>query len=127
MRYAKYFDKDLYSKWHRRFENVAMIDIDAVEICQNKGCWQPLALIETVYDTGNYKKYTNSMRWLGKAANLPCFLVFYKKMTQGMLEFKVQRLSTLYEPLIAMSEEEWVGILRDIQEQHQKVCKYAKD
>ena len=127
MRFAKYFDKDLYSKWHRQFEKIAMIDIDSVEICQNKGCWQPLALIETVYDTGNYKKYTNSMRWLGKVANLPCFLVFYKKMTQGMLEFKVQRLSTLYEPLIAMSQEEWVGILRDIQEQHQKVCKYAKD
>ena len=125
MRYAKHFDKDLYSKWHRTFEKIAMIDIDSVEICQNKGCWQPLALIETVYDTGNYKKYTNSMRWLGKAANLPCFLVFYKKMTQGMLEFKVQRLSTLYEPLIAMSEEEWVAVLRDIQEQHQKVCKHG--
>jgi len=126
MRYAKHFDKDLYSKWHRRFENVAMIDIDAVEICQNKGCWQPLALIETVYDTGNYKKYTNSMSWLGKAANLPCFLVFYKKMNEDSLEFKVQRLSTLYDPLIAMSEEEWVAILRDIQQEHQKVCKHAK-
>ena len=29
-----------------------MVDVDSVEICQNKGCWKPLALIETVYDTG---------------------------------------------------------------------------
>mgnify|MGYP005715006945 FL=1 len=45
MRYAKYFDKDLYSKWHRTIDNLAMVDIDSVEVCQNKGCWQPLALI----------------------------------------------------------------------------------
>ena len=24
MRYAKYFDKDLYSKWHRTIDNLAM-------------------------------------------------------------------------------------------------------
>ena len=71
MRYAKHFDKDLYSKWHRKYEGIAMCDIDSVEICRNKGCWQPLALIEHVYDTGNYKKYTNVIKSLGKAANLP--------------------------------------------------------
>ena len=55
-RHAKYFDKDLYSKWHRKYDGIAMIDIDAVEICQNKGCWKPLAVIEHLYDTGSDKK-----------------------------------------------------------------------
>ena len=104
-----------------------MVDIDSVEICRNKGCWQPLALIEHVYDTGNYKKYTNVIKSLGKAANLPVFLVFYKKTTHDSLTFKVQRLSTTNGRLIAMSEQEWVSVLRDLQDQHKKVCKYDKD
>jgi len=38
MRFAKYFDKDLYSKWHRLWNGIAMCDVDSVEICKNKGC-----------------------------------------------------------------------------------------
>jgi len=33
-----------------------MCDVDSVEICQNKGCWYPLAIIEHLYDTGSTKK-----------------------------------------------------------------------
>ena len=51
MRHAKYFDKDLYSKFHRKYDGIAMCDVDSVEICQNKGCWYPLAIIEHLYDT----------------------------------------------------------------------------
>jgi len=40
MRHAKYFDKDLYSTFHRKYDGIAMIDIDAVEVCKNKGCWK---------------------------------------------------------------------------------------
>ena len=54
-------------------------------------------------------------------------LLFYKKTTQDSLTFKVQRLSTTNGPLNAMSEEEWVSVLRDLQDQHKKVCKYDKD
>jgi hypothetical protein len=50
MRHAKYFDKDLYSKWHRLHDGIAMCDVDSVEICMNKGCWKPLAIIEHLYD-----------------------------------------------------------------------------
>ena len=78
MRYAKHFDKDLYSRWHRKYESIAMVDVDSVECCYNKGCWQPLALIETVYDTGNYVKYTNVTRWIAKSCHIPAYLVFYK-------------------------------------------------
>ena len=56
MRQAKYFDKDLYSKFHRKHDGIAMCDVDSVEICQNKGCWYPLAIIEHLYDTGSTKK-----------------------------------------------------------------------
>ena len=60
MRFAIYFDKDLYSRWHRLWDGIAMCDIDSVEICKNKGCWKPLAIIEHLYDTGSdKKKYTN--------------------------------------------------------------------
>lgn len=126
MRYAKYFDKDLYSKWHRTIDNLAMVDIDSVEICKNKGCWKPLALIEHVYDTGNYVKYTNVIKALGKSANLPVFLVFYKKTTQDSLTFKVQRLSTTNGRLIAMSEQEWVSVLLDLHDHHLTNCKSNK-
>jgi len=82
MRDAKYYDKDLYSKWHRRFDNIAMCDVDSVEICQNKGCWKPLAIIEHLYDTGsNKKKYKTIVEHIGKALNVPVFLVYYKKLT----------------------------------------------
>ena len=127
MRYAKHFDKDLYSRWHRKYERIAMVDVDSVECCYNKGCWQPLALIETVYDTGNYVKYTNVTRWIAKSCHIPAYLVFYKKSTQDSLEFKVRRVDIPNAPLIAMSEGEWVSVLRSLQDQHQKVCKYAKN
>ena len=127
MRYAKHFDKDLYSRWHRKYERIAMVDVDSVECCYNKGCWQPLALIETVYDTGNYVKYTNVTRWIAKSCHIPAYLVFYKKSTQDSLEFKVRRVDIPNAPLIAMSEGEWVSVLRFLQDQHQKVCNYAKN
>ena len=61
MRFAKYFDKDLYSKWHRLWNGIAMCDVDSVEICKNKGCWKPLAIIEHLYDNGSdKKKHTNT-------------------------------------------------------------------
>jgi hypothetical protein len=56
MRHAKYFDKDLYSKWHRLHDGIAMCDVDSVEICMNKGCWKPLAIIEHLYDLNQTKK-----------------------------------------------------------------------
>ena len=56
MRFAKYFDKDLYSKWHRLWDGIAMCDVDSVEICGNKGCWKPLAIIEHLFDTNSDKK-----------------------------------------------------------------------
>jgi len=127
MRHAKYFDKDLYSKFHRKYDGIAMIDIDSVEICLNKGCWKVLAIIEHLYDTGsNKKKYTNIVEQIGQALNVPVFLVYYKESTHSSLTFRVAQVHPIRTPLNTHCETEWVDILRSIQLKHQEVCKYAK-
>jgi len=103
MRHAKYFDKDLYSTFHRKYDGIAMIDIDSVEICHNKGCWKVLAVIEHLYDTNSdKKKYTNIVEEIGKSLNVPVFLVYYKEATTDTLSFRV------------------------IHSKHEKVCTHAK-
>ena len=127
MRQAKYFDKDLYSKFHRKHDGIAMIDIDSVEICQRKGCWRVLAVIEHLYDTGSTKKkYTNIVEEIGRALNVPVFLVYYKETTTDTLMFRVAQKYPISTPLNTHCETEWVDILRSIQLKHQEVCKYAK-
>jgi len=127
MRNAKYFDKDLYSKWHRKYDGIAMCDVDSVEICRNKGCWKPLAIIEHLFDTNSdKKKYTNIVEQIGQALKVPVFLVYYKKTTRDSLTFRVAQKSPISTRLNTHSEAEWVDILRQIQAKHQKVCMYAK-
>ena len=126
-RYAKYFDKDLYSKWHRKWDFIAMVDVDSVEICQNKGCWKPLAIIEHIYDTGSTKKkYTNIVEQIGQALKVPVFLVYYKESTTDSLIFRVAQKYPISVPLKAMNEQEWVGVLYHLQAKHQKVCNHRK-
>lgn len=127
MRQAKYFDKDLYSKFHRKHDGIAMIDIDSVEICQRKGCWKVLAIIEHLYDVNQTKKkYTNIVEEIGRALNVPVFLVYYKESTTDTLIFRVSQLYPIRTRLNTHCETEWVDILRSIQLKHQEVCKYAK-
>ena len=118
---------DFYSEWHRnKCQEIAYIDIDSVPICINKPCWQPLAVIETVYDTGrNYKKYTNVVEYIAKGLNIPCFLLYYKPIpSSDSLEFKVQRLYPFKSDLNPILEEEWYYEMLKLQIEHDKVCKY---
>ena len=125
MRFAKYFDKDLYSKWHRLWNGIAMCDVDSVEICGNKGCWKPLAIIEHLYDTNSdKKKYTNIVEQIGKALNVPVYLVYYKDVDKDTLSFRVAQKYPISVPLKPMNEQEYVGILYHLQAEHQKICKY---
>ena len=127
MRFAKYFDKDLYSKWHRLWDGIAMCDVDSVEICGNKGCWKPLAIIEHLYDTNSdKKKYTNIVEQIGKALNVPVYLVYYKDIDKDTLTFRVSQKYPISVPLKAMNEQEWVAILYHLQAEHQKICKHKK-
>jgi len=129
-RQVKYFSKDLYSARHRDFDGIAMVDIDSVEICRNWGCWKPLAIIETVYDTGNYVKYTSVTEQIANELNLPAFLVFYKKGLGQGLFYKIRQLNRLSERskprLKQVSEAVWVEYLRKLQRQHRKFCKHGK-
>jgi hypothetical protein len=51
-----------------------MCDVDSVEICGNKGCWKPLAIIEHLYDTGSTKKKVhNHCRTYWKSLKSACF------------------------------------------------------
>ena len=127
MRFAKYFDKDLYSKWHRLWDSIAMVDIDSVEICKNKGCWKPLAIIEHLFDVGSdKKKYTNIVEQIGKALDVPVYLVYYKDIDKDTLTFRVSQKYPISVPLKAMNEQEWVAILYHLQAEHQKICKHKK-
>ena len=104
-----------------------MCDVDSVEICRNKGCWKPLAIIEHLYDTGSdKKKYTNIVEQIGKGLNIPVYLVYYKEVDHDTLSFRVAQKYPISEPLKAMSEQEWVGTLFHLQAEHQKVCKFKK-
>jgi len=127
MRFAKYFDKDLYSKWHRLWDGIAMCDVDSVEICGNKGCWKPLAIIEHLYDTNSdKKKYTNIVEQIGKALDVPVYLVYYKDIDKDTLTFRVSQKYPISVPLKPMNEQEWVAILYHLQAEHQKICKHRK-
>ena len=103
-----------------------MCDIDSVEICKNKGCWKPLAIIEHLYDTGSdKKKYTNIVEQIGKGLNIPVYLVYYKEVDPDTLSFRVAQKYPISEPLKAMSEQEWVGTLFHLQAEHQKAVSYT--
>tara|TARA_X000001382_G_scaffold71292_1_gene49663 strand:- start:627 stop:1010 length:384 start_codon:yes stop_codon:yes gene_type:complete len=126
MRYAKHFSKDLYSARHRDFDGIAMVDIDSVEICKNWGCWKPLAIVETVYDTGNYVKYTTVSEYIARELNIPCFLVFYKKGLGQGLFYKIKQIYPFKRRLRPVSERVWITYLRKLQAEHQVVCKHGR-
>ena len=125
MRHAKYFDKDLYSKFHRKYDGIAMCDVDSVEICQNKGCWYPLAIIEHLYDTGSTKKkYTT----INSCTNASIAFIFglLQRIDHRYPNLPSCQVHPIRTPLNTHCEAEWVDILRSIQLKHQEVCKYAK-
>ena len=126
MRYAKHFHKDLYSKRHRDFDGIAMVDIDSVEICKNFYCWSPLALVETCYDTGNYVKYTSVTEQIANKLHIPAFLVFYQKGLGSSLFYKIRQVAPFKSRLRSVSEYVWVSYLRKLQRQHQPYCKHGK-
>ena len=122
MRFAKHFDKDLYSKWHRKYDGIAMIDVDSIEVCPK--CYEPLAILETCYDKGQKYKATTLVSTLASRLQIPSFLVFYKDIGQGSLAFRIKRLWLSNADYEVMTEDEWVNILYEIQEEHKDCCKY---
>jgi hypothetical protein len=120
MRFAKHFDKDLYSKWHRKYDGIAMIDVDSIEVCPK--CYEPLAILETCYEKGQQYKATTLVSTLANRLQIPSFLVFYKDIGQGSLAFRIKRLWLSNAKYEVMTEDEWVNILYEIQEEHKDCC-----
>ena len=107
-----------YSKWHRKFEGIAMIDVDSVEVCPH--CTQPLAFIELAKDSGQkFKAYTLTKK-LADKFEIPGFVVFYKTDDKNeIIKYRVQRVS----PVVGLinnnvKPDDWLKYLKQIQKEH---------
>jgi hypothetical protein len=119
-RYTYAFSNGVYNDWHRKYDGIAMIDIDSVECCQH--CYEPLAIIETCYDKGQKYKSTTLSKIIAKRLNIPCFLVFYKELAQGSLTFRIKRVRSSKTEFELMTELEWYQVLRSLHDHHHKSC-----
>ena len=90
-RWTYAFSNGSYNDWHRKYEGIAMIDVDSVEVCPR--CYEPLAILETCYDKNQKFKATNLVKTLASRLNIPCFLVFYRNLTPTTLTFRVKRIT----------------------------------
>jgi len=119
-RYTYAFSNGVYNDWHRKYDGIAMIDIDSVECCQH--CYEPLAIIETCYDKGQKYKSVTLSKIIAKRLNIPCFLVFYKELEQGSLTFRIKRVRSSKTEFELMTELEWYQVLRSLHDHHHKSC-----
>ena len=120
-RYTYAFSNGTYNDWHRKYDGIAMIDVDSVECCIK--CYEPLAIIETCFDKGQTWKATTLSKIIASRLNIPCFLVFYKEVTPTSLTFRIKRIRSSQTEFQLMNEDEWVAILRDLHNHHQLNCK----
>jgi len=123
-RWTYAFSNGSYNDWHRKYEGIAMIDIDSVEVCPR--CYEPLAILETCYDKSQKFKATTLSKIVASRLNIPCFLVFYKKLTDTTLTFRIKRITSSPTEFELMNEDQWVSILLDLQQNHRKVCKHEQ-
>ena len=121
-RHTYAFSNGSYNDWHRKYDGIAMIDVDSIEVCPK--CYEPLAILETCYDKGQKYKATTLVSTLASRLQIPSFLVFYKDIGQGSLAFRIKRLWLSNADYEVMTEDEWVNILYEIQEEHKDFCKY---
>ena len=119
-RWTYAFSNGSYNDWHRKYDGIAMIDIDSIECCPK--CYEPLAILETCFDKGQKYKATTLANIVASRLNIPLFLVFYKKLTQTSLTFRIKRITTSQTEFEVMNENQWLSILLDLQENHKKTC-----
>ena len=123
-RWTYAFSNGSYNDFHRKYDGIAMIDVDSVECCPN--CYEPLAMIETCYDKGQKFKSTTMLKIIASRLQIPSFLVFYKQVAQGSLTFRIKRLWLSNAQFELMNEDEWVRELYQLQHQHIDYCKKRK-
>ena len=120
-RYTYAFSNGVYNYWHRKYERIAMIDVDSIEVCPI--CYEPLAILETCYDKEQKYKATTLVKTLANRLQIPSFLVFYKEVGKDSLTFRIKRIRSSQTEFQLMNEDEWVAILRDLHNHHQLNCK----
>ena len=123
-RWTYAFSNGSYNDWHRKYEGIAMIDVDSVEVCPH--CYEPLAILETCYDKGQEWKATTLSKIIAERLNIPCFLVFYKELNATSLTFRIKRIKGSKTEFRLMSEDQWVIILRSLHDHHKPKCKSTK-
>ena len=136
------FSNGVYNDWHRKYEGIAMIDIDSVEVC--KYCYEPLAIIETSYYRGHTNKATRLTKEIAKRCNVPAYMLFYyeletpaKPPEERAKHPQILRYDprydidlrfvwrNLFEYPIAYKEtdqNEWLEELNMLHERHSKEC-----
>ena len=145
-RHTQHFDKDLYSKWHRKYDRIAFLDIDSVEVCPK--CYEPLAMIETAYYKGHTNKATTVTREIAKRCNIPAYLLFYYEIetpvkhpqealkhpqisTDGLrydidLRFVWRRLFEYPVTFVETEQDVWLDELNMLHKRHSEVCKHGR-
>ena len=123
-RWTYAFSNGSYNDAHRKYDGIAMIDVDSVECCPN--CYEPLAIIETAFDKGQKYKATTLSKIIAERLNIPCFLVFYKPMDKETLTFRIKRITSSQTDFQQVNEYDWFEFLYSLQLEHKKVCKHGK-
>ena len=124
-RWTYAFSNGNYNDWHRKYDGIAMLDIDSIECCPK--CYETLAILETWYDHGQKYKATNVVKTLARRLNQPCFLVFYRNLTDTTLTFRIKRITSSPTEFELMNEDQWLSILLDLQRNHRNYCKNHAD
>jgi len=124
-----YFSKarvNWYNEWHRQVQNDnwRMIDIDSYEYC-NK-CNNGIAIIETTYDVGKYNKVAYLTGKIGNKLGIPAYVVYYTIEGTDHPMFKIAKINAILEEidpismgsLIELNEQEYIGYLNWLRQQH---------
>ncbi len=119
-RYTYFFSNGTYNDWHRKYDGIAMIDVDSIEVCAF--CYEPLAILETCYDKDQLFKATTLVKTLAVRLKIPSFLVFYKEVGKGSLNFRIKRLWLPNAKYELMNEDEWVNVLYGLHNEHKVSC-----
>jgi len=113
-----------YSRWHRKYEGLAYIDLDAIEVC--KKCTTPLAIIELTKDFGQKFKTFKLTKMIADKLELPGFVVYYRTkgiMDDEIISFNVQKVSpTITNVFKDITPGKWVKYLRKLHTEHAEVC-----
>ena len=121
-RYNYFNIGDHFSEFHRKFEGLAGLDLDFIEIC--KKCQEPLAMFETAVDKGQTFKTTTVTEKVAIACKVPSFLVFYTPGSahDEVTQFRIKRLTPTESELRVMDPPEFIKMLKILQERHSNDC-----